>query len=154
MAAILASLGFTFLIDRMTEVLTPDIYIELTVQFSLAFDRQFPSHSYALSSSLINFELVLRLPNYILSLDYFIFTTIVILLLMTVFILTHPVNFPCGRKPEHLEKTHDFRQSVDGLFLHESVARIEPIDILYTLDSASLLVKLKPRIFQRLPPFE
>jgi hypothetical protein len=30
MAAILDSLGFTFLIDRMTEVLTPDIYIELT----------------------------------------------------------------------------------------------------------------------------
>ena len=28
------------------------------------------------------------------------------------------------------------------------------IDILYTLDSASLLVKLKPRIFQRSPPFE
>jgi hypothetical protein len=26
-------------------------------------------------------------------------------------------------------------------------------DILYRLDSASLLVKLKPRIFQRLPPF-
>ena len=26
MAAILDSLGFTFLIDRMTEVLTPDIY--------------------------------------------------------------------------------------------------------------------------------
>jgi hypothetical protein len=34
----------------------------------------------------------------------------------TVFILTHPVNFPCGRKPEHPEKTHDFRQSVDRLF--------------------------------------
>ena len=31
MAAILVSFGFTFLIDRMTEVLTPDIYIELTV---------------------------------------------------------------------------------------------------------------------------
>ena len=30
MAAILDSFGFTFLIDRMTEVLTPDIYIELT----------------------------------------------------------------------------------------------------------------------------
>jgi hypothetical protein len=29
------------------------------------------------------------------------------------FYLTHPVNFPCGRKPEYLEKTHDFRQSVD-----------------------------------------
>ena len=28
--AALDSLGFTFLIDRMTEVLTPDIYIELT----------------------------------------------------------------------------------------------------------------------------
>ena len=45
---------------------------------------------------------------------------------MTVFILTHPVNFPCERKPEHPEKTHDFRQSVDGLFSHESVTRIEP----------------------------
>jgi hypothetical protein len=29
---------------------------------------------------------------------------------LTVFILTHPVNFPCGRKPEYPEKTHDFRQ--------------------------------------------
>jgi hypothetical protein len=27
---------------------------------------------------------------------------------------------------EHPEKTHDFRQSVDRLFSHESVARIEP----------------------------
>jgi hypothetical protein len=26
------------------------------------------------------------------------------------FILTHPVNFPCGRKPEYPEKTQDFRQ--------------------------------------------
>jgi hypothetical protein len=42
---------------------------------------------------------------------------------LTVFI---PVNFPCGRKPEHPEKTHDFRQSVDWLFSHESVARIQP----------------------------
>jgi hypothetical protein len=31
---------------------------------------------------------------------------------------------------------------------------VNSIDILYKLDSASLLVKLKPRIFQRLPPFE
>ena len=31
-------------------------------------------------------------------------------------ILTHPVNSPCGRKSENLEKTHDFRQSVDELF--------------------------------------
>jgi hypothetical protein len=34
----------------------------------------------------------------------------------TVFILTHPVHIPCGRKLEHPEKTHDFRQSVDWLF--------------------------------------
>ena len=27
--------------------------------------------------------------------------------------LSPPVNFPCGRKPEYPEKTHDFRQSVD-----------------------------------------
>ena len=54
--------------------------------------------------------------NALLSLDYFIFTTIVITFL-TAFILTHPaVNFPCRRKPEHPEKTHDFRQSVDSLF--------------------------------------
>jgi hypothetical protein len=32
---------------------------------------------------------------------------------LTEFILTHPVNFLCGRKPEHPEKTHNFRQSVD-----------------------------------------
>jgi hypothetical protein len=29
------------------------------------------------------------------------------------FCLTHPANFPCGRKPEYPEETHDFRQSVD-----------------------------------------
>ena len=45
---------------------------------------------------------------------------------LTVFILTHLVNFPYARKAEHREKTHDFRQSVDRLFSHESVARIEP----------------------------
>jgi hypothetical protein len=48
----------------------------------------------------------------------FIFTTIVITFL-TVFILTHPVNFPCGRKPEHPEKIHNFRQSVDQWTLRE-----------------------------------
>ena len=34
-------------------------------------------------------------------------------------ILTHPVNFPCVRKPENPEKTHDFRQSVEELFSRE-----------------------------------
>ena len=34
--------------------------------------------------------------------------------------MSHPVNIPCGRKPEYLEKTHDFRQSVDYiLFSHK-----------------------------------
>jgi hypothetical protein len=45
---------------------------------------------------------------------------------VTGIIPTHPVNFPCGRKPEYPEKTHDFRQSVDWLFSHESEARIQP----------------------------
>jgi hypothetical protein len=34
------------------------------------------------------------------------------------FCLTHPVNFPCGRKPEYPEETHDFRQSVDSYSFH------------------------------------
>jgi hypothetical protein len=34
------------------------------------------------------------------------------------FYLTHPVNFPCGRKPDYLGKTHDFRQSVDFYSFH------------------------------------
>jgi hypothetical protein len=33
-------------------------------------------------------------------------------------IATHPVNIPCGRKPKYLEKTYDFRQSVDSHFSH------------------------------------
>ena len=34
------------------------------------------------------------------------------------FCLTHPVNFPCGRKPEYPEETHDFRQSIDFYSFH------------------------------------
>jgi hypothetical protein len=34
------------------------------------------------------------------------------------FCLTHPVSFPCGRKPEYPEETHDFRQSVDFYSFH------------------------------------
>jgi hypothetical protein len=56
---------------------------------------------------------VLRLPNYLLSLYFYNNCDITF---STVFILTHPLNFPCGRKPEHSEKTNDFRQSVDWLF--------------------------------------
>ena len=48
---------------------------------------------------------VLRLRNYILNL-----TTIVITFLIVLF-LTPSVNFHCGRKPEHPERTHDFRES-------------------------------------------
>jgi hypothetical protein len=43
------------------------------------------------------------------------------------FILIYPVNFPCGRKPQHPEKSHDFRQGVDWLFSHGPLARIEPM---------------------------
>jgi hypothetical protein len=47
------------------------------------------------------------------------------------FCLTHPVNFPCGSKPEYPEETHDFRQSVDFYsFSHEDwvqvALRLEP----------------------------
>jgi hypothetical protein len=37
-----------------------------------------------------------------------------------------PRQVSCLRKPECPEKTHEFKQSVDWLFSHESVARIEP----------------------------
>ena len=52
--------------------------------------------------------------------------------------------------------TRQQRSDCDNEFLVQNQARLKvcSIDILYTLDSASLLVKLKPRIFQRLPPFE
>ena len=63
--------------------------------------------------------------DYILSLDYIIVKNNCEI--VTVFILTHPVNFPCGRKAEHPVKTHDFQQNVDRLFSHEFVARIEPM---------------------------
>jgi hypothetical protein len=47
------------------------------------------------------------------------------------FILTHPASLPCGRKPERPEKTHDFNSAErwQTIFTHESVARIEPIDL-------------------------
>jgi hypothetical protein len=35
-----------------------------------------------------------------------------------IYVSIHPVNFPCGRKPEYPEKTHDFRQSVDFYSFH------------------------------------
>ena len=35
---------------------------------------------------------------------------------------TNPVNISCGRKPECLEKTYDFRQSVDHWFLYNWIA--------------------------------
>jgi hypothetical protein len=38
----------------------------------------------------------------------------------------YPCQFPCGRKPECPEKTHNFWQSIDRLYSHESIAKIEP----------------------------
>ena len=34
-------------------------------------------------------------------------------LLSARYYLSHPVNFPCGRKPKYPEKTQDFQQSID-----------------------------------------
>jgi hypothetical protein len=48
---------------------------------------------------------IIRLPNYIRSLDYWYFYNSCDITFLTMFVLTHPVNFPCGRKPEHPEKT-------------------------------------------------
>ena len=53
------------------------------------------------------------------------------------FLLIHPVSFPCGRKPKRPEKTREFRQSVGRLFSHESVARIEPMHDLRGDDCAT-----------------
>jgi hypothetical protein len=64
---------------------------------------------------------------YLAYIDHFIFTTHDCdITFFTVFILTRPVNFPCGRELEHApaEKTHDFRQSVDWFFSHESVSQL------------------------------
>ena len=61
--------------------------------------------------------------------DYSIFIRIAILLKIY-FYSNRPANLPCGRKLECAEKTHDFCQSVDILFSHESIEeprqRIEP----------------------------
>jgi hypothetical protein len=41
------------------------------------------------------------------------------------FYLTHPVNFPCGRKPEYPGKTHDFGRALTFLlFSHEDWVRV------------------------------
>ena len=34
------------------------------------------------------------------------------------FCITHPVNFPFGKKPEYPEETHDFRQSLGFYSFH------------------------------------
>jgi hypothetical protein len=69
---------------------------------------------------------IIRLPNYLLSLDYVIFTSIMRLLSLTLFIQTLAVNFPCGWNPEHLQKTYNFRQIktfVDSFHAHEFEAK-------------------------------
>jgi hypothetical protein len=60
------------------------------------------------------------------------------------FYLTHPVNFPCGRKPEYPGKTHDFRQSVDFLlFSHEDWVRVALRKYLVRFEPAASEVKGK-----------
>jgi hypothetical protein len=60
------------------------------------------------------------------------------------FYLTHPVNIPCGRKPEYPGKTHDFRQSVDFLlFSHEDWVRVALRKYLVRFEPAASEVKGK-----------
>ena len=60
------------------------------------------------------------------------------------FCLTHPVNFPCGRKPEYPEETHDFRQSVDFYsFSHEDWVRVALRKFSLRLEPAASEVKGK-----------
>jgi hypothetical protein len=60
------------------------------------------------------------------------------------FYLTHPVNFPCGRKPEYPGKTHDFRQSVDFLlFSHGDWVRVASRKYLVRFEPAASEVKGK-----------
>jgi hypothetical protein len=60
------------------------------------------------------------------------------------FYLTRPVNFPCGRKPEYPEKTHDFRQSVDFLlFSREDWVRVALRKFSLRFEPAALEVKDK-----------
>ena len=58
--------------------------------------------------------------------------------------LTHPVNFPCERKPEYPEETHDFRQSVDFYsFSHEDWVRVALRKFSLRLQTAASEVKGK-----------
>jgi hypothetical protein len=50
---------------------------------------------------------------YLLSLNYLSLQQLRYYVPNCVYPITHPVNYPCGGQPEHPEKTHDFRQSVD-----------------------------------------
>ena len=42
--------------------------------------------------------------------------------------LSHPVNFPCGRKPEYPEKTQDFQQSIDYTLFMRGLGSYPPGD--------------------------
>jgi hypothetical protein len=69
------------------------------------------------------------------------------------YIINH-MGFMVGKNSAELSlKLHLLRLEMQPLYQDVKLCDLA-IDILYKLDSASLLVKLKPRIFQRLPPFE
>jgi hypothetical protein len=59
------------------------------------------------------------------------------------FYLTHPVNFPCGRKPEYPGKTHDFRQSVDFYSFHMRTGLVALRKYLVRFEPAASEVKGK-----------
>ena len=61
------------------------------------------------------------------------------------FYLTHPVNFPCGRKPEYPGKTHDFGRALTFflLFSHEDWVRVALRKYLVRFEPAASEVKGK-----------
>ena len=79
----------------------------------------------------------MKILSYLLSLTIYIYTFCRHYLLNYYPILTHPVNFPCGRKPENPEKTHDFRQSVDELFPRAIRCSIQGLNLQYDLSGGS-----------------
>ena len=55
------------------------------------------------------------IPNLPIILNY-LYLQFFLIIFLTINPITHSINFPCGRKPENPDKTHDFRQSVNKLF--------------------------------------
>ena len=61
--------------------------------------------------------------------------------LLSIFILTHPANFPCGKKPENTEKTNNFQQCWQTLFTCLKIPLVQKRDWPYMYSNTRLNVK-------------